>query len=232
MKKVKGLLRWALLAVMLVGMALPGAAQRYYEPHFWVGGHAGVTLSNVQFSPSVEQQMLQGMTMGLSIRYSEEKIFGLIAEINLSQRGWKEKFDEGDWEYQRTLTYIQVPFLTHIFFGSKRFHGFVNLGPAASYMISSSISSNFDYMNPGSIADFPVENRSNEQMAMEVKNKFDYGIIGGAGIELFFGHHSIQLEGRYYFGLGNVYSARKRDVFSASRPTSIEITLGYNFAIK
>ncbi len=72
-----------------------------------------------------------------------------------------------------------------------------------------------------------------EQMATPIKNKFDYGIAGGAGVEFYISpRNSITLEGRYYFGLGNIFPAAKADTFSASRNTSIEITLGYNFRLK
>lgn len=68
---------------------------------------------------------------------------------------------------------------------------------------------------------------------MEVENRFDYGIAAGAGIEVFINkRNSIMLEGRYYFGLGNIYHATKRDFFAASRGSSIEITLGYFFRLR
>ncbi len=70
-------------------------------------------------------------------------------------------------------------------------------------------------------------------MSMDIKNKFDYGILGGAGVELTIKKkHSIMLEARYYFGLGNVFPSAKKDEFSASRGTSIQVTLGYMFHIK
>ena len=70
-------------------------------------------------------------------------------------------------------------------------------------------------------------------MAMKVKNRFDYGITAGAGIEFIVaGRHSLMLEGRYYFGLGNIFPSAKKDYFSASRGTSILVTLGYMFRLK
>ena len=70
-------------------------------------------------------------------------------------------------------------------------------------------------------------------MALPVKNKMDYGILGGAGVEFIFARrHSLMLEGRYYFGLGSIFSSKKRDPFSASRCTSIEVALGYMFRVK
>ena len=100
-------------------------------------------------------------------------------------------------------------------------------------MISENISSNFDYRDPPKAEGFPSEARMTQQMAMDIKNKFDYGITGGVGIEFYLTpRNSVTLEGRYYFGLGNIFPAAKADTFSASRNTSIEITLGYNFRLK
>ncbi len=193
-------------------------------------------MSKMSFSPEVHQKFTKGLTMGVTARYTEEKIFGLIAEINLTQRGWEEDFarDEApDFSYTRTLTYIQVPLLTHIYFGSKKFRGFVNLGPEFGYMIGNSIDANFDYNNYSSIQGFPQGYRTNEQLKMEIENKFDYGIAAGIGIEWILKRkHSFFLEGRYYYGLGNIFNATKRDFFAASRGMSIEITLGYMIRIK
>ena len=111
--------------------------------------------------------------------------------------------------------------------------GFVNLGPSVGYMISESISSNFDYRNPGAVEGFPIANRHVNQMSMDIKNRFDYGITAGAGVEFIIRKkHSVMLEGRYYYGLGNIFPSNKRDEFSASRGTSIQVTLGYLFHLK
>ena len=123
--------------------------------------------------------------------------------------------------------------MTHIFFGSQRFKGFVNLGPEVSYMIGSSVNSNFDYKNVSAVPNFPLKNRMTEQLAMDVKNRFDYGITGGIGVEYKLNRkHSVTLEGRYYFGLGNIYPSSKKDVFASSRHSSIMVALGYYFRMK
>lgn len=227
-----------LLSVCIIGVASAVAspdvnAQREYEPHFSIGGHAGATLSKMAFTPGVEQSMTTGFTLGFKARYTEEKFFGLIGELNITQRGWKEVFDETEFTYSRTLTYIELPIFTHIFFGGKNFKGFLNLGPSVSYLIGDGISANFDYTAPSTVEGFPIENRHVNQMSMPIKNKFDYGIAAGLGVEFIIkGRHSLMLEGRYYYGLGNIFSAKKKDEFSASRSNSIEVTLGYLFQIK
>lgn len=226
------------LALVLVLMLMPVClmAQREYSPNFAIGGKAGATLSSVSFSPEVHTKFAQGITMGVAARYTEEKYFGLIAEVNFTQRGWAEDFarDEApQFNYTRTLNYVSIPLLTHIYFGSKKFRGFVNLGPEVSFMLSNSTSANFDYENFESVPDFPQGYRNNEQLRKEIERKFDYGIAGGGGIELIIKRkHSIMLEGRYYFGLGNIFKDSKRDYFAASRNQSIEITLKYMIRVK
>ena len=223
-----------LASVMFVAAALTAAAQRTVEPKFYLGAKGGATFARMQFSPHAKQTMRQGVTMGITARYTEEKVFGLIAELMFVQRGWCEAFEPGEnFKYDRALNYLTLPLLTHIYFGNNRIKGFVNLGPSVSVLLSSKITSDFDYANPSQVAGFPMQYRTVEQMAMEVKNKFDYGILGGAGIELIIARrHSIMLEGRYYFGLGNIFPSAKKDVFSASRNTSIEVSLGYMFRVK
>lgn len=227
MKKYLLILIFGALTVMV-------NAQTLYESHVHIGGRAGATLSSIAFSPNVEQSMVPGFTAGVSFRYAEERHVGLIAEFNVTQRGWKESFDDGEpFKYSRTLTYLEIPLMTHIFFGSQRFKGFVNLGPEVSYMIGSSVNSNFDYKNVSAVPNFPLKNRMTEQLAMDVKNRFDYGITGGIGMEYKINRkHSVTLEGRYYFGLGNIYPSSKKDVFASSRHSSIMVSLGYYFRMK
>lgn len=112
--------RIVLLLTVFLGI-VTAKAQTHYIPHVWVGGHAGMTMSEMSFSPSVRQSMVQGMTAGLSFRYAEERHVGLIAELNISQRGWKEDFEGAPFSYSRHLTYMEIPVLTHIFFGSPKF---------------------------------------------------------------------------------------------------------------
>lgn len=228
--------KFLFLSLIYLLLPLAANAQREYSPNLAIGAKAGGTMSRMSFSPEVHQKFTNGLTMGLAARYTEERFFGLIAEINLTQRGWAEDFarDEApEFSYSRTLTYVQIPLLTHIYFGSKKFRGFVNLGPEFGYMIGNSINANFDYNNYASIQGFPQGYRTNEQLNMEIQNKFDYGIAAGIGIEWILKRkHSFFLEGRYYYGLGNIFKATKRDFFAASRGMSIELTLGYMIRVK
>lgn len=226
------ILRSVIAMVILLAAALPSQAQKHYREHLWVGVHGGLSMSRQSFSPSIDQKMHNGFTGGVTFRYAEEKIFGLIGELNITQRGWQENFkDNPELSYKRNLTYISLPIMTHIYFGSRRFKGFVNLGPEISYMLSEDKSANFDYSDP-TAAEIPAT-RVTRQMTMDIKNRFDYGITAGAGIEFYLRpRHSLVLEARYYFGLGNIFPSTKADYFSASRASAIQVTLGYNFRLR
>ena len=196
-----------LILPLILLLALPAsrmAAQRHYIPHVHVGVHGGMSLSNQSFYPSIKESMLSGAQFGVSFRYAEERHVGLLAELNIEQRGWKENFEEDPFSFQRQLTYIELPIMTHIFFGSRTVKGFFNLGPEVGYMIGDKSTANFPYMDLPAVDGFPAIRRRN----------------------------SITLEGRYYYGLGNIFPSSRKDVFSASRGSSIQITLGYLFRLK
>jgi len=224
---------YCLVGILALLLPFRAQAQRYYSPDFSVGVRAGATLSQMAWSPSVIQKFTPGVTLGLVARYTEENYFGVIGELNLTQRGWAESFDkETGLEYKRQFTYVQLPVMTHIFFGSKKFRFFVNLGPEIGVMVGDKIKANFDYGDIGSVAKFPANHRS-EQLNMEVAHRIDYGIAGGLGCEARIkGKHSFMIEGRFYYGIGNVFSSNRGDTFGASRGMSIEVTAAYLFRLK
>ena len=222
---------FALILALLT--TLLATAQAHYQGTIAVGGKAGATFSRVNFNPSVEQTMLPGMTAGVMFRYIEEKNFGLIAELNMTQRGWKEVFKDADYKYNHQFTYLELPIMTHIYFGSQRVKGFFNLGPEINVMLGDGIKSNFAYQDAAGMDYFINDPRHIEQMTMKVKNRLDYGICAGAGMELNLNpKHSVLLEGRFYYGLTDVFPNHKTDTFSSSNSMTIMVTLGYFYRLK
>ncbi len=222
-----------IILLIIANLTIMAKAQTLYESRINIGAKAGMTLSKTMFSPSVPQLFLPGYTAGVTFSYAEEKNFGLLIEMNLAQRGWQENFEEAPFSYSRKLTYLQVPIMTHIFFGSSKVKGFFNAGPEVGFLIGESTSANFDYNNYNTVDGFPIVNRHNEQLTLPVKNKIDYGISLGAGMELIAKHkHSFIVEGRFYYGLGNIFGSRKKDAFSGSTGMSLMLTLGYSYRLK
>lgn len=222
--------RLTLLFALVTSFASFG--QRYYSPDFAIGAKAGATVSEMAWSPTVRQKFTPGFTAGVCMRYTEENHFGLIAELNFTQRGWAEKFaPETGLSYERHFSYLQLPVMTQIFFGTEKWRYFINLGPEIGLMVGDKISANFNYHDLSQVPTFPNNHRFN-QLDMAVNRKFDYGIAGGMGVEMRLQRkHSVLLEGRFYYGLNNVFPCSRRDIFGASRGMSIECTLAYMFRI-
>ena len=91
----------------------------HYSSNVAIGVKGGVDFSRVFFNPSVDQKMKMGMSGGFMFRYIEENHFGLIAELNFVQRGWEEDFEDAPYNYSRTLNYLELPVMAHIFFGRR-----------------------------------------------------------------------------------------------------------------
>lgn len=239
-----------LLAALLPAKTMAQVGE--YRNRFSVGVSGGYALNSVTFQPTVIQNMHGGLTMGVTGRYTSEKYFSTLCaiqlELNVTQLGWKQDIRTIDEtpvinpatgmaeSYQRDITYIQVPFFAHLSWGreTRGVCAFVNLGPQLGFMIGEKTKKNYD--SPYTKENFP-ENFSNTigrasqvaaQETMPVENKLDFGIAAGAGIECHINKVGrFNLEGRFYYGLGNIYGDSKRDFFGTSSHTTIVIKMGY-----
>ena len=240
-----------LILLFLYSLILPVQAQvGDYRTDLAIGGSAGYMLSNVSFVPEVPQTMLGGLTGGLTVRYTCEKYFlsicAIVAEVNIAQTGWKEDIRDIDnqpvyytWDtgktdrlaYERRMTYLQVPFMARLGWGRERkgLQGFIQLGPQVGYCLGESTTSNL--VKNGETQTL----RSSKivaQDSMAVQRKFDYGIVVGGGVE--WSHRKLGhfiLEGRYYYGLGDIFDNSKSDFFGRSNFGQIVVKATYLFDI-
>ena len=199
-----------------------------------IGINGGLNMSQVEFSPSIKQNTQNGMSLGVTARYMSEKYFnmlcGIQVELNYSQRGWNDKIEDGSENtYSRTMNYLEVPFLAHLAFGKDAIDSgaqfFLNLGPQFAFFLNEkeNMSDNWDpSYRPNGVV---------QQYGKMVENKFDYGIVGGGGIELSTKVGHFLLEGRYYLGLSDFYKSTKKDEFGRSGHSYIGIRLTYLYDI-
>lgn len=223
------------LAALACLFTLPMMAQLGEERHnLAIGVNAGMNMNTVVFEPSIKQNSHMGMEMGITARYMSEKYFkmmcGIQAEINYTQRGWKENIEDGSGDtYSRTMNYVEVPLLAHLSFGKdaldKGMKFFVNMGPQVAYFISEKekMSEEWDpSYRPNGVT---------QQYGKMVENKFDYGILGGLGLELSTKVGHFLLEGRYYYGLSDFWGSSKKDDFGRSGHNYMGLRLTYLFDI-
>lgn len=195
-----------------------------------VGINGGYALNTVSFSPTINQKMHGGMTIGATVRYTCEKYFSMICaiqgELNFVQLGWKEDITTCDATYQRDINYLQMPILVNLGFGKERggVKGYLVAGPHIGFCIGESEKRNGVYdgllVRQMEIHDKPIE------------QKFDYGITLGLGMDVSTknGHH-FTLEGRYGLSLSNIFKSTKQDTFSRSANNVITVKVAYLFDI-
>ena len=224
------------LLVLTLLFALPAAAQLGEERHnFAVGINGGLNMSSVSFNPKIKLNTLNTMSMGVTMRYMSEKYFkmmcGVQMEINYSQRGWDEKIeDDSGNSYSRTMNYLEIPFMAHLAFGKDRgLQFFIHAGPQIGFLLGDSEKIDGDW--DGTVAE-SYTNITVEQHGKAIDNKFDYGIAGGAGIELRTKAGNFIVEGRYYYALSDFYGSTKKDFFSRSAHGVITAKITYLFDLK
>ena len=222
-----------LYILIITGLCLLGASPAQAQlqdqrSNLSIGVNGGVNISSVSFSPSIKESKLIGPEFGVTIRYIGEKYFkmlcGIQGEINFSQRGWKENIDDGTGDtYQRTMSYIEIPLLAHLAFGKegRGMQFFINAGPQIGFFLSDSHTISEGWEN--------YTNLIIEQHDAPIDNKFDYGIAGGAGVELRTKIGHFQVEGRYYYALSDFYGTTKKDYFSRAAHGVISVKVAYLF---
>ena len=226
--------KW-IVSALACFLTLPIMAQLGEErSNLAVGVNLGMNMTKVDFSPRIKQKSHNGMAFGVTARYMCEKYFnmmcGIQAEINYTQRGWKEDIDDGsDNTYSRTMNYIEVPLLAHLAFGKdaldKGVKFFINMGPQVAFFLNEKEKMSEDW-NPAY-----RPNGVNQQYGKWVENKFDYGLLGGLGMELSTKAGHFLLEGRYYYGLADFWGSSKKDEFGRSGHSYMGVKLTYLFDI-
>ncbi len=210
------------LSVILIILLLPCCikAQKTFKQEVSIGASFGMGVSSMTFNPKIKTNQLLGSHFGVTGRWITEKNLGLVFEINYSQQGWDENFEDypEDYEYSRRINYIDIPFLTHIYFGSERFRFFINLGPKIGFALSESAKGNAPGMGELTNAEFndEEEERGEYLRSKAYDKRFAWGICGGPGLELRTGIGHFQIEGRYYYALGDIFNNRTTDPFTKS----------------
>ncbi|MEE4196139.1 MAG: porin family protein [Bacteroidales bacterium] len=189
-----------------------------FQPVTQLGIKQGINYSSVYFSPAITQGIKLGYQGGFVFKYCNEKSLALQVELNFSQKGWVEDLDTVSNSYQRNLDYIELPFLTHIYFGKQKVKFFVNLGPSVGYLIRDNIKSEIN--NEFFVRDYYEQ---------EIDNKFDFNVLGELGLILNTGIGEFQAGFRYAFTLTNFFKYTSESIFENSQNQVISFSVTYYF---
>ena len=201
-----------------------------------IGFTGGVAMNQIGFDPTIKQNWHVGPTMGVVARFTSERYFkafcALQLELNYTSLGWREHVLNANSEpltdtYRRDKHYLQLPVLARLAWGreTKGLMGYVLAGPQVGYCFKEkSVASAFTLNSEGN-PDRP--NGMYAQYDMPIQKRFDYGITAGDGVELTTKVGHFLVEGRYYYGLSDIYKNSKKDVFSRSNNGTIYAKVTY-----
>lgn len=224
-------MRRGFIILMAIWLPLIVFAQpRLRRAEMYVGVHGGIMASTVQFSPTVSYMKpitnacILGGNGGFVFRYSEQKCCAVQVELNYMQRGWRESGSSSSGsetvDYSRTLHYLELPFLMHIYFGSKMWRGFVNLGPQIGYCLS-------DDLGKG------TKQTSSVHQYASIDNPFDWGIASGLGFYCRTKNAGVyQFEARFNYSLGTTFASKTTDYFTQSNAMNLSLNLAWLWEIK
>ncbi len=206
-----------------------------------IGVSGGMAMNKIGFDPTIKQFWHMGPTFGLTARFTSEKYFGAVCalqlELNYADMGWRENVLNASSQplpdtYRRDQHYIQLPLLARLGWGREErgLMGFLIAGPQLGYCFDEKTAQGALTLNSAGEPDRP--NSLYAQYDMPIERSFDYGLTGGLGIELSTRAGHFILEGRYYYGFGDIYNNSKKDTFSRSNNGAITLKMTYLFDIR
>ena len=207
-----------------------------------VGVSAGLAMNQVGFNPTIRQKWHMGPQFGVSARFTSELYFktlcALQVECNYVQSGWRERVlnaagEELPDKYSRHHNYLQLPILARLSWGAEArgVNAFFLAGPQFGILLGErSDQSEVWTLTSGGNPDRP--NYMYAQYSMSADHRFDYGITAGIGVELNTTKGRFSVEGRYYYGLADIYKNSKKDVFTRSNNGTIYVRLAYFIDVK
>lgn len=219
MKKV------AVCLFLLLGVASLNdvAAQR----KTYVGVKGGYNLSSAYFFHSFNgSTIVTGMEGGfqggiIAMNYIRNHI-GLQAELLYTQKGWRQKFDNGQPDFITELDYIELPLLVNLHTGKDRLHVYANAGCFAELLVNVKQSAS------------PTDTDGEEFYPFDESRDhgFGYGFRGGIGAFYDFDFGTLMLESSFTYSLSDMleFGSLSTGIPNTSKNMVIGFTVAYMFS--
>jgi len=190
----------------------------------YVGVRAGYSpLTKISFKPSQKATNFPAEIpdYGLILKYYNDKWVGFQSEINLTQRGYNLPFKDTA-QFRRVNRYIEMPliFQAHLNIAGLYLHG--GAGCYAAYLLSAK--QGYDTTGVMVLKDYSFN--------ILRDHRFDYGLIGGAGLSYEFRWGVIQVEARIMYGYADLlkYDYAGNPEQSKAVVQNINISYMYNIS--
>ena len=183
--------------ITFIALVLPSLAFAQWR----VGVNGGATYNHSTISKhymtDYQWKDRWGVTLGVMGQYDVNDWLGVRAELDWTQKNYRltrQIFSNLDYKYVNN--YLQLPVMASFSFGGKQLRGFCNAGVYGGYWLTSGREGT-DFNNSSEkVYEFSEDIKFNS----ERDQRFDFGFVGGIGVEYRFCQRwAAQVEMRYYY---------------------------------
>ena len=183
--------------ITFIALVLPSLAFAQWR----VGVNGGATYNHSTISKhymtDYQWKDRWGVTLGVMGQYDVNDWLGVRAELDWTQKNYRltrQIFSNLDYKYVNN--YLQLPVMASFSFGGKQLRGFCNAGVYGGYWLTSGREGT-DFNNSSEkVYEFSEDIKFNS----ERDQRFDFGFMGGIGLEYRFCQRwAAQVEMRYYY---------------------------------
>ncbi|MBQ2675284.1 MAG: PorT family protein [Prevotella sp.] len=183
--------------ITFIALVLPSLAFAQWR----VGVNGGATYNHSTISKhymtDYQWKDRWGVTLGVMGQYDVNDWLGVRAELDWTQKNYRltrQIFSHLDYKYVNN--YLQLPVMASFSFGGKQLRGFCNAGVYGGYWLTSGREGT-DFNNS---SEKVYEFSENIEFNSERDQRFDFGFVGGIGLEYRFCQRwAAQVEMRYYY---------------------------------
>lgn len=185
--------------LLAAALLMPLAAQAQWR----VGTYMGATYNDFsmdkQYMSDFQIDGRWGTAMGVFGQYNINEWLGVRADLNLMQKNHRQHRSAlKAVDYRFRNTYLQLPLMASFSFGGRELRGFCNLGVYGGYWLDEWLDgTDYYYYTNSSV---PVA----ESMSFNAERdqRWDFGFIGGVGMEYMFAHNwSVRTEVNCYYSI-------------------------------
>lgn len=157
-----------------------------------------------------------GGTLGVMGQYDITDWVGIRAELDWVQKNYRQTREYNKvCDYKYVNNYLQLPVMGSFSFGGQKVRGFCNSGIYGGYWLNS----NRKGFDSNSLTESVYEFTEKVEFYDERDQRWDFGFVGGAGVEYrFTSHWAAQAELRYYYS--TVSTVKTKDIVKDYRYNS------------
>ena len=183
--------------ITFIALVLPSLAFAQWR----VGVNGGATYNHSTISKhymtDYQWKDRRGVTLGVMGQYDVNDWLGVRAELDWTQKNYRlTRQILSNLDYKYVNNYLQLPVMASFSFGGKQLRGFCNAGVYGGYWLTSGREGT-DFNNSSEkVYEFSEDIKFNS----ERDQRFDFGFVGGIGLEYRFCQRwAAQVEMRYYY---------------------------------